>query len=722
MQDLSRFAIEKYPRTLHLEDSRLQDGDEGMGGIPFAALREGNAVYEEKVDGANCGFRFDGAGDPWAQSRGHYLDLGDRSNFRERHFNLFKEWVLAHRDTLLGAIEDRFVCYGENMQVAHTVYYDRLPHYFLEFDTYDLAERRFLDTPTRRRLYEGTPVVSVPVCYSGDALDLAHLKAQVGRSFFRSAPAGPDGGGWEGNLERSCGLVGDDYAKRLAKMDRSDTGEGIYVKVERDGGVAGRYKWVRSDFTQAILAADEHWQSRLPVPNLLEGVTDIFPVPSGEDSLRHRASAYDPDMRPGCGREPTAPMAARAPIGRSGSLRPWTAEGILAGFLPGPPGWGCGLGRDSTRPSRGSGSCSGSTQDPVHHAEGDVHVHVGMVLEELAASPEFRAADEADRLTVFTAAMLHDVCKPETREVQPDGRITNKHHSRMGANEARQILWRMGAPFADRERVCALIAVHQVPFWLIEKPEADAVRTLASTSMQVENRLLAMLAEADARGRVCADRRGMVDNVELFREAARDNGCYDGPFPFHNDHARMRYFRDPDGRDPRAELWDTTDPGFTVTLMSGLPASGKSTWIARETSPGGSLAGQPVVSMDRLRTEMRVRPQDDQGGVRQEALARARKLLAAREPFVWDALNLDWLRRQPVAALCADYGARVRFAYVEAREDDMMARNRAREARLPDSAIMNMLRKWDPPSLVECHSLALAVPAAAPAPARGWGR
>lgn len=362
----------------------------------------------------------------------------------------------------------------------------------------------------------------------------------------------------------------------------------------------------------------------------------------------------------------------------------------------------------------------GSTQDLINHAEGDVGYHTFLVVQELVASSEFRSASRDDQFVVFAAALLHDVCKPETRVLDEYGRITNKGHSRMGANEARQILWRMGVEFGVRERICAIIAVHQVPFWLIDQPAWKATEFLLATSLKVENRLLAMLAEADARGRVCADGQRIIDSVALFREMAVDESCYDAPFEFFNTHTRMQFFIDPQHKNPRAELFDTTNPNFTVTLLAGLPASGKSSWITAQTAPGRDLAGQPVVSMDRIRLEMDVRPQDDQGAVRQAALKRARELLAAKQSFIWDALNLNWQRRTPLVSLCNDYGARVRFAYVETSEAEMTARNRDRAARVPDDAVAGLLRKWEPPTLVECHDLVLSIRADAIGSRPGW--
>lgn len=288
---MSEPRLLKYPRTRHLADSALQDGDDGSDRTPFAALAGTEVAYEEKVDGANSAFRFDGEGELWIQSRGRYLAANDRNAPRERDWALLKEWLQAHRDEFLERFEDRYVVYGEWMGITHTVFYDALPSLFLEFDIYDTDEGCFLDTGRRRELCRGLPIHAVPVVYRGPATTLAHMKSLVGPSAFRSPPEVAD---WRDSLRRACGLVDDDYAKRLEKMDASEVIEGIYVKVERDGRVVDRLKWVRPGFVQAIQAADEHWQSRFPVPNLLAGVADVFPAHLARVPAPLTAT-YDPD-------------------------------------------------------------------------------------------------------------------------------------------------------------------------------------------------------------------------------------------------------------------------------------------------------------------------------------------------------------------------------------------------------------------------------------------
>jgi hypothetical protein len=271
MSSLFESQILKYPRTFHLEGSRLQPGDEGMGGIPIARLRGRNVVFEEKMEGRNCAFRFDGAGQPYGQSRGHYFDLYDRNT--NKAFNLFKDWLLCHQDAFLDRFEDRYIVYGEWLGISNTIFYDRLPHFFMEFDVYDLERQCFLDTPARQSLLEGLPIVSVPILKPPPRLDLASIQGLIKQSLYKSET-------WPKAMRQACARAGDDFEKRWGKIDQSALAEGVYVKVEENGEVVERYKFVRWDFLQCVLEQDEHHEDRLMVPNVLADGVDLFYQPT----------------------------------------------------------------------------------------------------------------------------------------------------------------------------------------------------------------------------------------------------------------------------------------------------------------------------------------------------------------------------------------------------------------------------------------------------------
>jgi predicted kinase len=337
---------------------------------------------------------------------------------------------------------------------------------------------------------------------------------------------------------------------------------------------------------------------------------------------------------------------------------------------------------------------AGCPQDPVHHAEGDVATHLRMVLEELAALPGWRALPEEDRRVVFTAALLHDVAKPECTRPGPDGRLGARGHSRRGAVLARRILWRLGVPFALRERVTALVRFHMVPFYLIERP--DGPRLAAELSQTARADHLALLAEADARGRRCHDQARLLDNVALFAEFCREHGCLTGPRPFPSDHTRFLYFRDP-GRHPDVPAHD--DCRSTVVLLSGLPGAGKDHWLTTH------LPDWPVLGLDALRAELEVAPTDAQGPVLNRARDLARVYLRQGRSFAWNATNLSKQVRGECVRLFAAYRARVRIVYVEADEPRLLAQNRRRPAPVPEAVIERLLDRWEVPDRTEAHEV-----------------
>lgn len=332
-------------------------------------------------------------------------------------------------------------------------------------------------------------------------------------------------------------------------------------------------------------------------------------------------------------------------------------------------------------------------QEPDYHEEGDVWTHTKMVCESLSASEEWRQLDGTDRLTLFLGALLHDVGKLECMK-EENGRIISRGHSRRGEIASRSVLWKMGVSFQIRETVCALVACHQIPFFLIES--SDTKRLAIGVSQVVQNSHLALLTEADARGRICSDQQDLLDKVELFREFCREVGCYEGPWEFPSDHSRFLYFRN-SRRSPQHEAYD--DTWGEVILMSGLPGAGKDHWI-REKGPD-----LPVVSLDAIREELKVKPTDKQGAVLSEARERAREHLRRKQSFIWNATNLSRQIRERSISLIADYGARIRIVYVEVPEKMLMEQNRNRKDAVPIEVIRKLLRVWEVPDIREAHSV-----------------
>lgn len=253
---MCEFPLIKYPRTPHLAGSRLQPGDEDLSQIPFSALAGRHLVVEEKVDGANTAVSFGRDGALRLQSRGHYLTGG----YRERHYDLFKQWAAIHRDALYSALGSRYILYGEWLYAKHTVYYDRLPHYFLEFDVLDRETGAYLSTHRRRALLREVPVVSVPVLAEGVLESREALLSLLGPSRL----IGPDK---TEALRAASVKLGLDPDRQCRETDASNTMEGLYIKVEENGRVVERLKYVRATFTQTVEVSQTHWLDRPIVPN-----------------------------------------------------------------------------------------------------------------------------------------------------------------------------------------------------------------------------------------------------------------------------------------------------------------------------------------------------------------------------------------------------------------------------------------------------------------------
>lgn len=264
--NIHSLTISKYPRTPHLEGSRLQEGDDGSDQIPLKSLAGRHVVIEEKLDGANSGISFSSAADLLLQSRGHYLAGGGS----ERQFNLLKVWAAAHEAALLERLEDRFVLYGEWTYAKHSVFYDQLPHHFHEFDVLDKATGEFLSTARRQELLKGSPVLPVPVLYEGlMPTEPSQLRALLQPSLGKHHA-------WRRSFETVVRREGLPLALCWQQTNGSDLAEGLYLKVEEGGRVVERYKFVRADFLQTILDSGSHHNVRPIVPNGLAAGVDLY--------------------------------------------------------------------------------------------------------------------------------------------------------------------------------------------------------------------------------------------------------------------------------------------------------------------------------------------------------------------------------------------------------------------------------------------------------------
>lgn len=356
---------------------------------------------------------------------------------------------------------------------------------------------------------------------------------------------------------------------------------------------------------------------------------------------------------------------------------------------------------ESTALDRFKDAMRQTRQSPVLHGEGDVYVHTQRVCDALRSLPEYQVLPEQQRHILYTAALLHDIGKITTTElIQNDWHAP--HHAPVGSRMAREILWReygmCGQPelMTIREAICRLVRYHSFPPNALQNNDACvrlhkiAADSLLSPYFSIRD--LCLLSKADALGRECADQRQMLEQIALCEEMAYEEGCSESAYPFPSAHTRRAFLKG-------QEVWKDQslfdDTWGEVILLSGLPGTGKDTWIQ------SNLPDMPMISPDAIRRAHKIAPTDEQGYVAGIAREQAKQYLRTHQSFVWNATDITAQMRRSLVSLFETYHARVRIIYLETEWNTLLRRNNTRADTVPAAAIRKMLGKLTLPEAYE---------------------
>ncbi len=182
-------------------------------------------VVEEKVDGANLGISIDSEGNILVQNRGEYLHLPGVGQWRN-----LEEWLKPKNDTFFENLSDRFILFGEWCYAQHSIFYNRLPDWFLGFDLYDKKYNKFLSSARRNDFLNKMSIAKVPTITRGRFTDL-EIKDLLSDSKFADQPA-----------------------------------EGLYLRLEESDWLIKRAKLLRPEFIQSV---EQHWSHSSIKPNRL---------------------------------------------------------------------------------------------------------------------------------------------------------------------------------------------------------------------------------------------------------------------------------------------------------------------------------------------------------------------------------------------------------------------------------------------------------------------
>lgn len=329
------------------------------------------------------------------------------------------------------------------------------------------------------------------------------------------------------------------------------------------------------------------------------------------------------------------------------------------------------------------------SQDAIWHEEGDVYTHTKMVVAALFSLPEYALFSEIEQKLLIYAAIFHDIAKPLCT-IEEKGRIVSPKHAKIGEKVARELLWEADFPF--REAVCSLVRLHGVPLWALEKKNPNA--QVISSAFRLKNSWLYALAKADVLGRECEDKADLLERVEYFKVLCMENHCYENVYPFENEYSRFHFFQK-EANYPVALFDDTT---FKIILMSGLPGSGKDTYIQQY------FKDLPVVSLDDLRAEYEVEHGDSymQGKMVALAYEKAKEYCRKKQSFVWNSTNLSSMLRNRLIRALLPYHPRFEIVYIETSFAQNVQR---RKGEIAEKALLKMQKMLDMPMLYEAYQV-----------------
>ncbi len=338
-------------------------------------------------------------------------------------------------------------------------------------------------------------------------------------------------------------------------------------------------------------------------------------------------------------------------------------------------------------------------QNKVYHGEGNVLNHTKLVCKELINLFEFKALTTKEKEILFLASLFHDIGK-SICAIEYDGVITSPKHAVKGEIIARSIFYKNYdfIDFNTREQVVKLIRYHGFPPFFVDKHNPE--KYLFEISQVVNLKYLYILSKADCLGRICSykDKNNLLDNIEMFKVIAIENDCFDKPKSFPSNLSRFEYFRKED-RNITFEAYDNSN--CEVILLSGLPASGKDTWINENN------INLPVISLDNIREKNNIKPTDNQTKVINEAREMAKVYLRNKQSFIWNATNITKDIRKKLIDLFTNYNAKVKIIYLEVPYKELIERNELRKnhAPVPIHAISNMIDKLEIPSVIEACNI-----------------
>jgi len=349
-------------------------------------------------------------------------------------------------------------------------------------------------------------------------------------------------------------------------------------------------------------------------------------------------------------------------------------------------------------------------QDPIWHAEGDVHIHTDMVLNELYnifETGQFVPTPDQRQILIL-AAILHDIAKPLVTK-QVDGRIKASRHEAVGRDYLIYRLLELNLPSESYLEIINLVGYHQRPKLLVIKGDPEYKYFALAQYFNYE--LMYWLEVADLKGRTCDDKEETLlyldeylaktkevlkrheDELKLIDPAHKDIALKYGTHLISTGEVNSYL-------EVYQKVFKSEETPTHFVMMSGLPGTGKSTYISK------NFPDYTLISLDNIRALLSYR--EDQSRNKEVANLAKEKLkesLRNKENIIWDATNIRQEFREPLIQLAKDYGAHTEIVLLLDKEQNIRKKNKQRRHVVPDKVITRMKDSFQFINPVEAHKV-----------------
>lgn len=359
-------------------------------------------------------------------------------------------------------------------------------------------------------------------------------------------------------------------------------------------------------------------------------------------------------------------------------------------------------------------------QDSIWHAEGNVHIHVDMVFEQLYIIFNNNTFSDHEKYILLMAVAFHDIAKPLTTVDSERGglvRVIAPKHEYKGMSYLYYKFLEEDMTIEDRNAILDLVGYHQEPkLYVIKNRSEWDYRNLTKN---VSGKLYYYLELADMLGRICDDVTKQIEILDVFKMFCQEYDVFDKVNTF--DLTLNKYFNEDSdiaqrylvGRAKKdllsgailsplegvGKYYENKLNHSNFYMLCGISGSGKSHTVDKLLN--NNIISE-VVSLDAIRKT--IKSADHKvinGQTRQISKELIKRLLNKKVNFVLDSTNYLKDYREPILSLSDNYNALSHRILLDVPVNDCIKRDKEREDYVGQKIILNQVEKFEYPESKE---------------------